>query len=63
MCACVHVRVCPRLTGAASATVEDLRTQTRAGFQNAIKSKKVPRSNLLTYLSFILGKEAQSQSP
>ena len=30
-----------RLTGAASATVEDLKTQTSAGFQNALKSKKV----------------------
>ena len=37
---CMYIRQC-RLTGAASATVEDLRTQTSSGFQNAIKSKKV----------------------
>ena len=57
VCACVHVcthvcviRCCiefysiyypPRLTGAATATVDDLKHQTSSSFQRALKEKKV----------------------
>ena len=37
----VESSLCRRLTGAASATVDELRNQTSSGFQNALKSKKV----------------------